>query len=89
MKKIYYDRKYRKNRAITLANNPYCVRCGVDTRALGNGTADHIVSLNLGGSNELSNLQTMCTTCNYGLGDKTKRRNNKRKTRINTKWLKI
>ena len=89
MKKIYYDRQYRKNRAICLANNPYCVRCGSDTRETGNGTADHIVALSLGGSNALSNLQTMCAGCNYGLGNKTNRRTSKRSTRINTKWLRV
>lgn len=87
MKKNYYDRRYRKNRLLTLKANPYCVRCGADTREVG-GTADHIVPISQFGSNDLSNLQTMCASCNFGIGDKTKRNKSKRITRINTKWLK-
>ena len=84
MKKKYYDRTYKKNRAICIKQNPYCVRCGVHIE--GEMTADHIVPLSFGSSNELSNLQTMCKPCNYGLGNKTgkKKRN---MTRLNAKWV--
>ena len=83
-KKHYYDRTYRKNRAICIKLNPFCIRCGIHVE--GEMTADHKVPISLGGSNDLSNLQTMCKGCNYGLGDKTGSKT-KRITRLNPKWM--
>jgi len=84
MKQRYYDRKYRKNRAICIKQNPFCVRCGL--HVAGQMTADHIVPISLDGTNDLSNLQTMCQKCNYGLGNKIKRRK-VGITRINKRWV--
>jgi 5-methylcytosine-specific restriction endonuclease McrA len=84
MKRNYYDRKYRKNRAICIKQNPTCVRCGMELA--GQMTADHIVPLSMNGSNDLSNLQTMCKPCNYGLGNKTGSKR-VRMTRLNTRWV--
>lgn len=44
-------------------NNYQCQRCGKkDTEAKLN--IDHIVSLATGGSNDISNLQVLCSGCN-------------------------
>jgi hypothetical protein len=42
-----------------------CLRCG-DTKML---SVDHIVSVNRGGENKLSNLQTLCRSCNSWKSD--------------------
>jgi 5-methylcytosine-specific restriction protein A len=44
-------------------DNYQCCSCGQtqDTSAL---EIDHIVSLAMGGTNDISNLQTLCRTCN-------------------------
>ena len=43
-----------------------CQSCGTQ-KAL---TIDHIIPLNLGGSNDLSNLQTLCQSCNSSKRDR-------------------
>jgi len=52
----------------------------------GEMTADHIVPMSFEGTHDLSNLQTMCKPCNYGLGDKTNSKK-RRITRLNPKWV--
>ncbi|MDA0780661.1 MAG: HNH endonuclease signature motif containing protein [Proteobacteria bacterium] len=53
-----YGRKWRKLRLWFLKQNPLCVVCGTA------GTdVDHILPLSKGGTNELSNLQTLCHSC--------------------------
>lgn len=42
-----------------------CVQCGA-TEDL---TLDHIVPIGHGGSMAVTNLQTMCRTCNHAKGD--------------------
>lgn len=42
-----------------------CVMCGSGEQL----TLDHIVPLSQGGGNKLSNLQTMCESCNSAKGD--------------------
>jgi len=41
------------------ANNVQCVRCG----AIANLEADHIVPLHRGGTNDASNIQSLCVAC--------------------------
>lgn len=57
-----YDRQYEQNRAIVLAEQPYC-RCGRLAT-----TANHIVPVSRGGTSVLSNLESSCGACNYGAG---------------------
>jgi len=44
-----------------------CLRCG----CAGPLTKDHIVPLSRGGSNDISNLQPLCSTCNKSKGAKS------------------
>lgn len=44
-----------------------CLRCG----CAGPLTKDHIVPLSRGGSNDISNLQPLCSTCNKSKGVKS------------------
>lgn len=44
-----------------------CLNCGQDSR--GELTLDHIVPYSRGGTDEDSNLQTLCRTCNVMRGD--------------------
>jgi len=56
--------QWRKIRArILKRDQDTCQRCGQP----GN-TVDHIVPRTLGGSDEPSNLQCLCATCNYSKG---------------------
>jgi len=45
-----------------------CLKCG-STEAL---SIDHVMPLSKGGSNEIGNLQTLCSRCNSSKGDSTK-----------------
>lgn len=44
-------------------NNYRCQSCGKATQE-GELTVDHIIPLANGGSNDISNLQTLCRSCN-------------------------
>jgi len=54
---------------IYTAQSGECKCCGVDTSDLYH--VDHIVPLNLGGTNMPDNLQILCPTCNMQKGSKT------------------
>jgi 5-methylcytosine-specific restriction endonuclease McrA len=75
----YLDPTYKRNRQIVLERNPLCVwnLKGCTGRAT---TADHLVAVSRGGSNDLSNLVGACEPCNrrrgVALGNDTKRRRN-------------
>ncbi len=60
MGRTYDTAEYKRNRKITLEQNNYiCHYCtGPAT------TADHIVPVSQGGTNELSNLLPACHNCN-------------------------
>lgn len=58
-----YTAEYTKNRAIILADGPVCHWCPAPAT-----TADHLVPLFKGGSNELANLVPACSPCNSGRG---------------------
>ncbi len=50
-------------------DNYRCVRCNKRSWAGVILTIDHIIPRSKGGSNALSNLQTMCNDCNRDKGD--------------------
>ena len=62
--------------AIRHRDKDECVFCGKDLTAIKNNTKqpeiDHIVSLNEGGSNDITNLQYSCNQCNNEKSDTTK-----------------
>ncbi|MET9890780.1 HNH endonuclease [Streptomyces sp. NPDC006465] len=60
-----YNTQYRKARAEILSASPVCSICHRRPA----DTADHIVPLSRGGSNEPSNLRPACGPCNYGRGN--------------------
>lgn len=47
-----------------------CAECGVSVKKRGDRQVDHIMPLKLGGSNNPSNLQILCNTCNKVKGAK-------------------
>ncbi|MGK5684777.1 HNH endonuclease [Actinoplanes sp. URMC 104] len=61
-----YDAVYRRNRATLLAGDPPCSIC---RRAVAT-TADHIVPLSKGGTNDITNLRPACGRCNYARGNR-------------------
>jgi 5-methylcytosine-specific restriction protein A len=56
----YNDPLYIRNRAQILKGNPTCVWCG----RLPATTADHVLAVAQGGSNDLENLVPACEPCN-------------------------
>ncbi|MBE9003597.1 HNH endonuclease [Fortiea sp. LEGE XX443] len=50
-----------------------CQSCG-KTALEADLTIDHIIPLALGGQNDISNLHTLCLTCNQEKSDKTDQR---------------
>lgn len=62
-----YDAEYRKARRIILATGPACAICGTAPAT----TADHIVPVSRGGTNELTNLRPACHPCNSARGNRT------------------
>jgi 5-methylcytosine-specific restriction endonuclease McrA len=54
----------RKKQAIKDRDNNRCVFCGSDERL----EVDHIIAVSIGGTNDDSNLQTLCKKCNRAKG---------------------
>lgn len=63
----YNDSEYQKNRLIVLEHSNYiCFYC------LGKATtADHLIPLNKGGTHEICNLVSCCSSCNRSKGTMT------------------
>ena len=57
----------KKLLAVYQQSNGVCVACGKSDEL----EVDHIIPLSRGGSNDLSNLQLLCSTCNRSKGAKT------------------
>lgn len=57
-----YDSEYQKARAAVIRAQPWCSAPGCMHPGSPDNplTADHVVSLALGGTNDLANLRTMC-----------------------------
>jgi 5-methylcytosine-specific restriction endonuclease McrA len=62
--------QYRKARETILANNPLCFWCKVALAT----TADHLVPVVSGGTDDVSNLVPACETCNKKRGAKSAHR---------------
>jgi 5-methylcytosine-specific restriction endonuclease McrA len=75
----YLDPTYKRNRQTVLAREPVCHWRfeGCTGRST---TADHLIAVSRGGSNDLANLVGACEPCNrrrgVALGNDTKRRRN-------------
>ena len=59
-----YNYEWHKISRIARQIQPWCSRCGSQKDL----TADHIISLESGGSNILSNVQVLCRRCNSSKG---------------------
>lgn len=53
-----YNAEWRRIRDEVLTQEPYCRHCKRPANQV-----DHIVPLSRGGSNDISNLQSLCTSC--------------------------
>jgi 5-methylcytosine-specific restriction endonuclease McrA len=65
-----YDANWNRVRVVVLRRDNWtCVRC--NKKLVGSdATVDHRVPLARGGSNDLSNLQSMCRSCNSSKKDR-------------------
>jgi 5-methylcytosine-specific restriction endonuclease McrA len=59
----YTTSEYKANRKQLLAGNPTCHWCGGTAT-----TADHIIEVDRGGTNDLANLVPACNPCNSRRG---------------------
>ncbi|MFJ6299437.1 HNH endonuclease [Streptomyces griseoviridis] len=62
-----YNTQYLKARSAILADNPLCSICNSQPAT----TADHIVPLSRGGTNDVENLRPACGPCNFSRGSRT------------------
>lgn len=65
-----YRGRWRRIARYVVARQPFCSICGSRYRL----TADHIVPLAHGGTDEWENLRVLCRTCNSKLGGAVRRR---------------
>lgn len=64
-----YDAEYRRNREILLATATVCAICGAGALENDPLTADHIIPVSDGGSNDLDNLRAAHRSCNSRRGN--------------------
>ncbi|MCX4400643.1 HNH endonuclease [Streptomyces sp. NBC_01764] len=62
-----YNTQYAKARAAILAAQPVCSICNARPAT----TADHIIPLSKGGTNDIENLRPACGRCNSSRGNRT------------------
>lgn len=58
-----YDARWRKLRLMYLRAHPLCVVCARENRVTEATDVDHIIPKRDGGTDEESNLQSMCHSC--------------------------
>ncbi|WP_225075316.1 HNH endonuclease [Streptomyces sp. CoT10] len=61
-----YDWAWRKARAAAIAQQPWCSVCG----SVDDLTGDHRLPLSMGGSNDVSNIDVKCRSCNSRRGNR-------------------
>lgn len=61
-----YGADYQRARAQAIRAQPFCSVCLTTERL----TADHVVPLSKGGTNDPSNLRTLCVWCNSRRGNR-------------------
>lgn len=59
----YNSVRWRKLRMIVLGGEPLCRICAAGGRVVEATVVDHILPLAQGGTDAMSNLQPLCTTC--------------------------
>jgi hypothetical protein len=73
----YVDPRYKRNRKIVLEQEPTC-HWRLPGCTIKSTTADHVVAVSRGGTNDLDNLVGSCLRCNMArgrdLGNQTKRK---------------
>lgn len=53
-----YDHRWRRTRAMKLAQDPLCAECGEPATEV-----DHVVALTKGGTHDADNLRSLCKPC--------------------------
>ena len=61
--KFYNSKMWRALRKYKIKNNPLCEQCEREKQVTSAECIDHIKPLSMGGTNDLSNLQTLCNKC--------------------------
>ena len=69
-----YGNNWRRIRALYVKKNPLCERCLKEGRVTPVEEVHHIVPLSRGGTNQFTNLMSLCQSCHtkthYELGDR-------------------
>lgn len=58
-----YGRQWRRIRQLYLHQNPLCEQCQAEGRLTAGQEVHHILPLGRGGTNDFTNLQTLCKPC--------------------------
>ena len=61
--KFYNSKQWRATRNFYIQSNPICEQCDRNGILTGGQCVDHITPLSKGGTNDHSNLQTLCNPC--------------------------
>ena len=61
--KFYKSRRWQRLRKVILARDSICQHCKAKGRYISANVVDHITPINKGGTNDLNNLQGLCSTC--------------------------
>jgi len=61
--KFYNSKNWRALRKYKIQSKPTCEQCERENKLTAAQCVDHIKPLSLGGTNDLSNLQSLCNSC--------------------------